>query len=156
MIKTVAKELLKEFPEINEFVTLSPVFGFMDWIKIKNSSYSKKLKEIKWLKDGKNQNDILKLVFDFLINSIRTDGMPNDPVARFHLGNGAIIERINLLGDLSEKAMKESAGLMINYKYDLKNVERNHEEFFKSKAVVFSTHTNKMFAQLNRNKPEIL
>ena len=72
------------------------------------------------------------------MSSERTDKMPNDPVARFHLGNGASLEQINYLGDLSSNGIKLSAGLMVNYLYELKNIEKNHEEFVNNKEVVYS------------------
>ena len=57
-------------------------------------------------------------------------------MARFHLGNGAILERINFLGDKSDKALKTAAGLMVNYKYNLESIEQNHEEYFKNKTII--------------------
>ena len=66
--------------------------------------------------------------------------MPNDPVARFHIGNGAILERINLNADKSEKGFDQSYGVMANYLYDLDIVEENHELFFKDKIVKISNN----------------
>ena len=65
-------------------------------------------------------------------------GQPVDPVARFHLGNGARLERMNWLGNTSPKGMKEAHGLMVNYRYDLRDIERNHEMFANSRAVAAS------------------
>ena len=73
------------------------------------------------------------------LESDRADGWPNDPVARFHLGNGAVLEQLNFGADRSEKGMAQSGGLMVNYLYDLKVVEANHEAFHESKAVPLST-----------------
>ena len=61
--------------------------------------------------------------------------MPNDSVTRFHIGNGASLEKINLNADLSEKGLSQSFGIMANYLYDLDVVEENHELFFKNKIV---------------------
>ena len=74
----------------------------------------------------------------YLTKSNRKDGLPNDPVSRFHLGNGAILEKINLNADNSKKGISESLGLMVNYLYDLDIVEKNHELFFKTKEVKVS------------------
>jgi len=63
-------------------------------------------------------------------------GTPLDSVARFHLGNGARLERLNLLGDTSERALRQSHGLMVNYLYDLEDIERNHEAYAQQHAVV--------------------
>ena len=65
-------------------------------------------------------------------------GREDDPVARFHLGNGARLERVNWLGDSSPKGMRESAGLMVNYLYQLDQLERNHEAFVNRKQVIAS------------------
>ena len=80
----------------------------------------------------------MKKAIKFLTESDRKDGMPNDPVGRFHVGNGASLERINLNADLSEKGLLQSYGVMANYLYDLNVVEENHEIFFKNKIVPVS------------------
>ena len=64
--------------------------------------------------------------------------MPADAVARFHLGNGARLERINWLGDTSERAMQQAHGFMVNYQYDLDDIEKNHEAFAENRTVVAS------------------
>ena len=63
-------------------------------------------------------------------------GLPVDPVARFHLGNGARLEQLDYLGDLSEKGIAQSHGLMVNYQYDLDDIEKNHEAFAENRTVV--------------------
>ena len=85
------------------------------------------------------QNEVLlKNSIIYLTESNREDGLPNDPVARFHLGNGAILHKINLHADPSAKGIKQSQGTMVNYLYDLDVVEKNHEQFFKDKVVIIS------------------
>jgi malonyl-CoA decarboxylase len=69
---------------------------------------------------------------------------PLDPVARFHLGNGAMLERINWMGDTSEQGMARSAGLMVNYTYWLAEVERNHERYFREHLVITSPQVEKL------------
>ncbi|MDO7561295.1 MAG: malonyl-CoA decarboxylase, partial [SAR86 cluster bacterium] len=121
LIKNVAHQLKQEIDGLNRFVTLSPAPGFTKWLK-ENSI------------DQNIQEDILlKQALVYLIDSDRTDGFPNDPVAKFHLGNGAIIERVNLNADLSVKGIEQSKGIMVNYLYDLDVLEQNHELFFKTK-----------------------
>jgi malonyl-CoA decarboxylase len=66
------------------------------------------------------------------------DGEPADAVARFHLGNGARLERLNWLADLSRQGMQRSAGLMVNYVYDLSDVEKNHEAYVKDRRIAAS------------------
>jgi malonyl-CoA decarboxylase len=69
---------------------------------------------------------------------VRARTKPVDPVARFHLGNGARLERLNWLGDTSSKGLREAEGLMVNYLYDLRFIEQNHEAFANSGTVVAS------------------
>ena len=133
LIKKVAHELKQEISEIDKFVTLSPVPGLMRWME--NHAPVTYENCINKINDDEN---LLKKTFLYLTKSNREDNLPNDPVARFHLGNGAILHKINLHGDQSKKGMAQSHGVMINYLYDLDIVEKNHELFFKNKEVVLS------------------
>ena len=132
LIKKVAHKLKQEIQGLNKFVTLSPIPGFMKWME-KNSplAYEKFLYEAQ-------DEVLLKNSLIYLTESNREDGLPNDPVARFHLGNGAILHKINLHADLSTKGIKQSHGTMVNYLYDLDIVEKNHEQFYKDKVVIIS------------------
>ena len=71
----------------------------------------------------------MPLAAHYFLRAKSADGLPVDPVARFHLGNGARLERLNWLGDVSEKGLRESHGLMVNYLYDLDQIEANHEAY---------------------------
>ena len=133
LIKKVAHKLKQEISEIDKFVTLSPVPGLMRWME--NHAPVTYENCINKINDDEN---LLKKTFLYLTESNREDNLPNDPVARFHLGNGAILHKINLHGDRSKKGMAQSHGVMINYLYDLDVVEKNHELFFKNKEVVLS------------------
>jgi malonyl-CoA decarboxylase len=133
LIKKVAHKLKQEISEIDKFVTLSPVPGLMRWME--NHAPVTYENCINKINDDEN---LLKKTFLYLTESNRKDNLPNDPVARFHLGNGAILHKINLHGDQSKKGMAQSHGVMINYLYDLDIVEKNHELFFKNKEVVLS------------------
>ena len=132
LIKKVAHKLKQEIEGLNKFVTLSPIPGLMRWME-KNSplAYEKFL-------NGAQDEVLLKNSLIYLTESNREDGLPNDPVARFHLGNGAILHKINLHADLSTKGIKQSHGTMVNYLYDLDIVEKNHEQFYKDKLVIIS------------------
>ena len=81
--------------------------------------------------------------------SNRIDNLPNDPVARFHIGNGAILERINFLSDTSEKGLEQSLGFMVNYLYNLEEVEINHEKYVVDKKINTSKNLEKEFIKLN-------
>ena len=133
LIKQVANNLKRELPDLNQFMTLSPLPGFMKWMEEYSPITFERCSE-------KNCDDeeLIKNAVKYLTKSERKDGMPNDPVGRFHVGNGASLERINLNADMSEKGLSQSYGIMANYMYDLAVVEQNHEIFFKDKVVPVS------------------
>ena len=133
LIKKVAKNLKRELPELNQFLTLSPLPGFMKWMEEYAPVTFERCSE-----KNCSDDELMKKAIKFLTESDRKDGMPNDPVGRFHVGNGASLERINLNADLSEKGLIQSYGVMANYLYDLNVVEENHETFFKNKIVPVS------------------
>lgn len=130
LIKKVAKNLKRELPELNQFQTLSPLPGLMKWME----EYAPITFERCSDKNCSN-DELMKQTVRYLTESNRSDRMPNDPVARFHIGNGASLERVNLNADLSSKGLSQSYGIMANYLYDLDVVEENHELFFKNKIV---------------------
>ena len=133
LIKQVASNLKRELPDLNQFMTLSPLPGFMKWMEEYSPITFERCSD-------KNCDDeeLIKNAVKYLTKSERKDGMPNDPVGRFHVGNGASLERINLNADMSEKGLSQSYGIMANYMYDLAVVEQNHEIFFKDKVVPVS------------------
>ena len=134
LIKKVAKNLKRELPELNQFQTLSPLPGLMKWME----EYAPITFERCSDKNCSN-DELMKQTVRYLTESNRSDGMPNDPVARFHIGNGASLERVNLNADLSSKGLSQSYGIMANYLYDLDIVEENHELFFKNKICLLYT-----------------
>jgi malonyl-CoA decarboxylase len=123
LIKQVAHKLKQENESLDKFVTLSPAPGFSQWLKEK------------CIGEDTDEEMLLKQALIYLTTSDREDELPNDPVAKFHLGNGAILERINLNADLSSKGLMQSKGVMVNYLYNLNTLEENHELFFKTKEV---------------------
>ena len=142
LIKRVAQELRLEHPTLTTFVTLSPVPGLMRWLRREMPDLAEHFganDKPDWLADA----DSLEPAFTsaahrYFTQSDRPDGWPNDPVARFHLGNGAILEQINYGADKSPKGLAQSGGLMVNYRYDLDVVEANHEAFHETKSVLLS------------------
>ena len=133
LIKEVAKNLKRELPELNQFLTLSPLPGFMKWMEEYAPITFERCSE-----KNCSDDELMKKAIKYLTESDRKDGMPNDPVGRFHIGNGASLERVNLDADLSEKGLLQSYGVMANYLYDLDVVEENHEIFYKNKVVPVS------------------
>jgi len=139
LIKQVAQAIRTEYPNIKDFVTLSPVPDFMKWLKSEEKNFYEKLKDQSWVNDPESyKEEVIEKALDYFFKSSRPDRLPNDSVARFHLGNGAILDRINFMGDKSVKALSTAAGLMVNYRYNIENIEQNHEEYFKNKTIICS------------------
>ena len=152
LIKQVANDLNLEFPNLNKFVTLSPVPGLRAWIKKKNPKLDKSMQGFKKTQQFlKIKPELMMEISDYLLKSDRLDGMPNDPVARFHLGNGASLEQINFLADTSKKGVESSACLMVNYLYDLAKVEQNHEKFISEKKINVSKSAKKLLLEYTKN-----
>jgi len=131
LIKQVVEDLKKSLPRLRTFATLSPIPGFRKWL----ASACRDLKPGKL--DGRMRRLLIPLCAHYLVNEKR--GLePLDSVARFHLKNGARLDRINWLADTSATGIRQSGGLMANYVYDVPNLERNHELYARSGQVVCS------------------
>lgn len=130
LIKQVVEELSRELPALTTFVTLSPVPGFAAWLEKRRAA-----PELPpgWHREPaaaeQARAELLPLATAYFLAAKGTGSRPIDPVARFHLGNGARLERLNWLGDTSPKGLREAHGLMVNYLYDLRYIEANHEAF---------------------------
>ncbi len=145
LIKQVVAEISREFPRLSTFVTLSPAPSFASWLKRERSREASTmiseedraalatLDKAGWMSDpelAENLREpVLRAAATYFLNARTPSGVPVDPVARFHLGNGARLERINWLGDPSPKGLQQSHGVMVNYLYDLDDIEKNHEAF---------------------------
>ncbi len=148
LIKQVAEELKREFPHLRRFATLSPVPGFRALAREAAASASCwRRSPIRAWHLGEVaeslQHQLMRLCAYYLVHAKQGDE-PLDPVARFHLGNGAALERLNWMGDTSETGMARSAGMMVNYVYWLAEVERNHERYFREHAVVAAPAVEKL------------
>ncbi|KRP92813.1 decarboxylase [Bradyrhizobium yuanmingense] len=146
LIKQVVEELQSEFPQLKRFSTLSPVPGFRQWLanRLANASdpdaaLLSQLESDSWWNDPaqseKLRVPLLRLCASYLT---RKPSIRIDPVARFHLGNGARLERINWLGNTALRAIQESFGIMVNYLYDHNTIETNHEAFVRNGTIVRS------------------
>ncbi len=136
LIKRVANELQRDLPKLKRFVTLSPVPGFMAWLKTHHGDLHEQAAAPDVMENNDHlTKDLQKAAASYFLVSSRPDQTPNDPVARFHLGNGAILERINLFADASPKALKQSAGMMVNYLYELNEVEKRHEDYARHQTI---------------------
>lgn len=140
-------------PNLKTFVTLSPVPGFANWLRrelkaeASNAVDEDTRRSVLALdNDGdpaQAKETITSLAAYYFLKAKLPSGKPVDPVARFHLGNGARLERLNFLGDASAKGMKQSYGLMVNYLYALDHIEANHEAFAEHGTVVTSDKVKK-------------
>ena len=154
LIKQVVEELRRELPKLDTFVTLSPVPNFMSWVKQtteisdEDREVLKLLEEPKWFANPETEAQ-LRAVLEplaayYFLKARTSKGKLIDSVARFHLGNGARLERINWIGDLSAKGLRESAGIMVNYLYRLDDIEKNHEAYANEGEVVASSAVKKL------------
>ena len=155
LIKQVVEDLCRDIPSLKSFVTLSPVPGFGKWVGRVvadpdaaglpgfDPSRLSLLNNPDWHRDPAASAElrpvILGLASTYFLRMKSGKGLPLDPVARFHLGNGARLERLNWLGDTSPKGLRESLGLMVNYRYDLGTIEANHEAFANQGVVAASS-----------------
>ena len=160
LIKRVVFEIQEELPNIKNFGTLSPIPGFRNWYmnldenKAKNILGKIPLQNISFLKSSSlkigdtrilsNKNAIYKLVAYYLMNEKNQKQLPINDVCRFHLGNGAIIDDIVINANISEVGFNRSFGVMVNYLYELKNIEKNHEEYINNKTTIISNKVKKL------------
>jgi malonyl-CoA decarboxylase len=160
LIKQVVEELKREWPRLTNFVTLSPAPGFAGWLRREASdenspAISSQARRALALLEKPNwpnktaarealQRALVPLAAHYFLHARTASGRIVDPVARFHLGNGARLERLNPFGDLSEAALRQSHGLMVNYLYDLDHIEENHEAYANKNEVVASSAVRKL------------
>jgi malonyl-CoA decarboxylase len=158
LIKRVVDALRQELPNLKTFSTLSPIPGFKRWLEreiaegsphiltaddrkklmqatgqtIAKGHLPKLIADPSWVDNpdlvAALRDPLTRLCARYLVRS-KSGTKPRDPVARFHLSNGAQVERINWMGDTSTKGMAQSSGMMVNYLYKLSDIERNHERF---------------------------
>jgi malonyl-CoA decarboxylase len=168
LIKQVVEELRRELPKLDTFVTLSPVPGFMSWLKDakdlpltdEDHQLLKHLDEPNWFENAELATE-LRAVLEplaayYFLKARTSKGRLIDSVARFHLGNGARLERINWLGDLSPKGTRESGGVMVNYLYRLDDIEKNHEAYANDGEVVASSAVKKLLKTEGRRLLDML
>ncbi len=155
LIKQVVEDLRQEFPGLTTFVTLSPVPRFARWLDAERKAAEEEaalgpetraalaaLDTPGWHADPRLVEQIgppfLAAASAYFLEARDGRGQLIDSVARFHLGNGARLERLNMLGDTSPKGLEQSYGLMVNYLYDPRTIERNHEAYAERDEVIAS------------------
>jgi malonyl-CoA decarboxylase len=145
LIKRVVHDLAHEFPGLKTFATLSPIPGFVAWLKARDVDQTPLetiLAKRTWSRDASVANAVkdplLKLCAHYLVEETRAGGGALDPVAHFHLSNGARIERLDWLGDRSARGLRTSAGVMVNYLYRLDQIDENHENYTVAGKISYS------------------
>ena len=160
LIKQVVEEVSREVPGLQTFVTLSPVTNFADWLKHERAEEKSAalteadkaafaaLDQPGWWHNAETaaqlQDPMMRAAGWYFLRARNRRGTPVDAVARFHLGNGARLERINWLADMSDRAMAQAHGLMVNYLYDLDDIEKNHEAYAEGPTVVASNAVQRL------------
>ena len=147
LIKQVATSMKQRFPQLKNFSTISPVPGLHQWlggIAAEDAEAAALMAEFGVDSPEDSCNRLGKYAARYLLELKDDRGKPLDPVARFHLKNGARLERINVLGNPSDSGMKASLGTMVNYVYDLSRVEQNHENYVRDNKIACSQQVSKM------------
>ncbi|HLT79285.1 MAG TPA: malonyl-CoA decarboxylase [Ferrovibrio sp.] len=173
LIKRVVDDLSRDLPNLKTFSTLSPIPGFRKWLdeavakgtpdlvtaearealgQVLGKRFSKGqlpalLKDYAWV-ENRALADTLRPVLMRLgaryLLTVDENGRPRDPVARFHLSNGASVHRLNWLGDRSRNGLKQAAGLMVNYLYRLDDIDQNHERFVRDGTIAASAEVRRL------------
>ncbi len=160
LIKQVVEEVSREVSRVGAFVTLSPAPNFADWLKRERANPASlaldeddrealtALDTAEWWRKPelaeRIREPLLRAAAWYYTRARNGRGLPVDAVARFHLGNGARLEQLDWLADTSERALKQSYGLMVNYLYDLDYIERNHEAYAQQHAVVAASAVTRL------------
>jgi len=159
LIKQVVAEICREMPRLSTFVTLSPAPNFAGWLARQRAQPSPSLAEADrtalagleradWWKDEAAveamRDPMLRAAATYFMTGRNPGGSPVDAVARFHLGNGARLERLNWPADLSDRGRRQSCGLMVNYLYDLGDIEKNHEAYADNRAIITTSAIRKL------------
>jgi malonyl-CoA decarboxylase len=145
LLNRAIERLRAEMPWLRRFATISPIPGFRSWLSRWSGSLNASTDVGAWLSNdrssaphgaipGELQDELLVLCAHYLL-AVKQGNEPADPVARFHLGNGARLHRLNVASDLSRAGISRSLGLTVNYVYDLNELERNAEIYGRSHEV---------------------
>ena len=133
---------MRDLPQIKTFVTLSPIPGFVKW-----------LRETNQLDNSSNPQTLVPLAAHYLLVAKHRTGQPLDPVARFHLNNGALVEAVHADADISANGLAQSCGVMVNYRYDLSRISEHHEAFANKQTVVSERSVKALAAEIDLADP---
>ena len=183
LIKRVVQKLSAELANLETFATLSPIPGFRRWLErlpaerlkpamaeaeqlgLRALGGSDDLKEAlaavlaspAWNDDVTTVTALeapLKRLCVAYLTETRDNGQALDPVARFHLRNGARLERVNWLADTSANGLTQSAGLMVNYLYDLEAMDANHEAYLREGRITLGPEARALVRQIKAEEPQ--
>ena len=155
LIKQVVEDLERSFPRLRMFATLSPIPGFRKWLTGVLSEPTADASRLARLRDSLDghqappaiapslQSDLMRLCAYYLLHA-KQGKAPMDPVARFHLANGAQLHRLNWMGDTSEAGMRRSFGIMANYIYRMSELERNYETYTRDYTIASSSDVTRL------------
>ncbi len=144
LIKQVVSVLQTEHPKLKQFVTLSPIPGLRRWLETDGSKY------LDDFESEADAADLKPIVAQYL--TAGEGAKLKDPVARFHLGNGATLERINANADLSSRGQKQSFGFMVNYLYELDDIVSNHEQLMEMGQIATSKDVQQLLKKNSKHK----
>jgi malonyl-CoA decarboxylase len=164
LIKRVVAVLQRDFPALKQFATLSPMPGFCRWLnQLDDAQLTTLPGGASWLQLShprlpqdwhldatlaqRRQQPLLQLAAYYLSQEKYRHRHALDPVTRFHLSNGAQIKRLNWLADTSNKGLKESLGLMVNYIYDLSHIESNSQAYTEEGRIALSSQIHSLLKQ---------
>ena len=133
LIKHAVEALQAELPRIRTFATLSPIPGFAAWVRALGERVAEPVRTALatpgWHRDAASsaalREPMMRLAARYLLDAKRDDGAPSDAVERFHIANGALIERLDWLGDTTSRGLEQSFGIMVNYRYALDRYPAN-------------------------------
>ena len=151
LIKQVVEDLKASLPRIRNYATLSPIPGFRKWLlqqpgQENLQSFLKETQAAESIWPDELRQQLLSMCAAYLLGAKR-DHEPLDSVARFHLKNGARLERINWMGDSSARGMEQSGGLMANYVYEPEDLQKNHELYTKAGEIVSARRIERLARQ---------
>lgn len=171
LIKRVTDELRRELPQLKVFSTLSPIPGFSEWLKrkidedvdsvitpkhresissVSDQAIDRLLETPEWINDEPTakamQAILVPLAARYITNEKRNNTRALDSVAHFHLSNGALVEQINWRGDTSDHGIAQSYSMMVNYLYDLDQIEKNHEQYFEHGTIARSKIVDALYS----------
>jgi malonyl-CoA decarboxylase len=144
LIKQVVSDLQQRYPNLKDFITLSPIVKFADWVETQTDHDIEFPTSVSELNPATPNPELMEAVAWFLSEHKTNSGLPSDPVCKFHIGNGARLEQVNWAAHTNESGLRNSFGIMANYRYIIDEIEENHERFVVDGTVTTSPTVRKL------------